>query len=154
MSVFVADEQDELLDPSPLRDLATRVLNAEGVAPDAELAVIFVGVEEMTEYNERFMGRRGPTDVLAFPLEDLVPGRPPAVSEAVGPLNLGDVFICPAVVRRNAVDSGVAYEDELALIVVHGVLHVLGYDHSHDREAEAMEQREREILATVGRARP
>jgi len=154
VSVFLADEQDEYLNSRQLRDLASRVLSAEGLAPDTELAVMLVGEDEMTGYNERFMKRKGPTDVLAFPLEDAVPGRPPTVSMDGGPLNLGDVFICPAVVRRNAADAGVPFEDEMSLMVVHGILHVLGYDHGNDEEAEAMEHRERELLtlADTGRS--
>lgn len=146
MSVFLADEQDESLNPQQLRDLANSVLSAEGLAPDTELAVMLVGEEEMTGYNQRFMKRKGPTDVLAFPLEDAVPGRPPTVSIDSGPLNLGDIFICPPVVRRNAAHGGVAFDDEMNLMVVHGILHILGYDHGNDVEAEAMENRERELL--------
>lgn len=151
MSVFLADEQDESLDPQPLRALADQVLSAEGLAPGTELAVMLVGEDEMTGYNERFMKRKGPTDVLAFPLEDAVPGRPPVSSIDGGPLNLGDVFICPTVVRRNATEAEVPFEDEMELMVVHGILHVLGYDHTNDGEAVAMEDRERELLGLVGR---
>ncbi|MDH3425306.1 MAG: rRNA maturation RNase YbeY [Acidimicrobiia bacterium] len=153
MSVFLADEQEESIDPQQLCDLADSVLSAEGLSPDTELAVMLVGEDEMTGYNKRFMKRKGPTDVLAFPLEDAVPGRPPTVSIDGGPLNLGDVFICPAVVRRNAAAGGVAFEDEMALMVVHGILHILGYDHGNEVEADAMESRERELLMLASEGR-
>ncbi len=107
----------------------------------------------MAHYNERFLNRSGPTDVLAFPLEELRPGRVPSSEVNGPPLNVGDVVIAPEYVRRQARDMGVAVEDELALMVVHGMLHLLGYDHQDDKGAAAMERRERELLAVVGRQR-
>ena len=70
------------------------------------------------------------------------------------PLNLGDVIICPQVVASNAAAADVDFGDELALMVVHGILHLLGYDHHVDEEAEHMEERERTLLAAMGRTRP
>ena len=70
------------------------------------------------------------------------------------PLNLGDVIICPTVVASNAASAEVEFDDELALMVVHGLLHLLGYDHHEDEEAERMEARERTLLSAVGRIRP
>jgi probable rRNA maturation factor len=106
----------------------------------------------MAELNAAYMGEEGPTDVLSFPIEDFSAG---AVGEPGGPpLLLGDVIICPSVVRSNAAAAAVAFEDEMALMVVHGILHLLGRDHVVDADAELMEQREREILAMVGRKRP
>ncbi len=69
-------------------------------------------------------------------------------------MTLGDVFIAPAVVARNAEARDVAVTDELALLVVHGLLHLLGWDHEADDEANAMEAREAELLAAIGRVRP
>jgi probable rRNA maturation factor len=85
--------------------------------------------------------------VLAFPLEHLHPGQRPALSPNGPPLNLGDVFVCPAVVRDNAAAAGVGFLDEMSLMVVHGLLHLLGYDHFDDDEAELMEARETELLS-------
>lgn len=149
MNVFLADEQDDPLDAEPLRDIASGVLREEGLPPETEVAVVLVGPREMADYNERFMQRPGPTDVLAFPLEDFVPGHPPAAEPNGPPLNLGDVFICPAVVRENGEAAGVAFDHEMALMVVHGLLHLLGYDHVRDDDAERMELRERKLLELV-----
>ena len=154
MNVFLADEQDEPLEPEPLRKLALDVLAAEDLPVGTEVSVVFVGTDEMQRYNERFMKRQGPTDVLAFPLEHLHPGQRVAVTPNGPPLNLGDVFICPQVVKDNATSAGVKYDDELSLMVVHGILHLLGYDHFDDREAASMERREAELLARAGRRRP
>jgi probable rRNA maturation factor len=125
------------------------VLEEEGLPPETEVAVVLVGPKEMADYNERFMNRRGPTDVLAFPLEEFRPGRPPVAEPNGPPLNLGDVFICPSVVRDNSEAAGVAFDDEMALMVVHGLLHLLGYDHTRDEDAKRMELRERRLLELV-----
>ncbi|MEE8330251.1 MAG: rRNA maturation RNase YbeY [Acidimicrobiia bacterium] len=154
MNVFVADEQEEPLESEPLRSLAVNVLEAEGFPEGTEVSLVLVGVDDMQRYNERFMDRNGPTDVLAFPLEHLHPGKSPALSPNGPPLNLGDVFVCPKVVMANAAAAGVPFSDELYLMVVHGILHLLGYDHFEDDQAAAMEARETELLASVGRTRP
>jgi probable rRNA maturation factor len=107
----------------------------------------------MAAYNERFLDRTGPTDVLAFPVEELLPGVVPDHDPQGPPLMLGDVVVAPAYVRRQAQEYGVSYEDEMALMVIHGILHLLGYDHIDEDEAERMEERERRLLANVGRTR-
>ncbi len=154
MNVFFADEQDEPLPSDELRHLAGVVLEAEGYAPGTEVTVLAVDDDQMAEYNRRFLSRTGPTDVLAFPLEELEPGRVPAPSAGGPPLNLGDVVIAPSYIRRQAEARSVPYEDELSLMVAHGILHLLGYDHGDDAQAEVMERREGELLRMVGRTRP
>ncbi len=154
MTVSFADEQDDPLPAGPLVALAESVLAAERLPADAEVSLLLVSTERIAALNEEHMGRPGPTDVLSFPLEDLHPGQVPAMEEGGPPLLLGDVMVCPSVVRANALEWGVPFEDEMALMVVHGMLHLLGYDHQEDSEAERMETREREILATAGRERP
>jgi len=74
MNVAVTDVDRSDVDESALRDFAVSILAAEGLAPDASLAITFVGSREIAELNERFMGKKGPTDVLSFPIEDAVPG--------------------------------------------------------------------------------
>lgn len=153
MNVFLADEQDDPLDAEPLRRLVMNALEREGLPDRVDVTVMFVGLDQMTEYNERFMERRGPTDVLAFPLVQLTPGSYPEPDSGDPPLSLGDVVIAPAYVRAQAAELGVSFEDELSLMVVHGLLHLLGYDHVSDEDAEVMEARERMLLAQVGRRR-
>ena len=114
--------------------------------------------------NERFLDKEGPTDVLSFPIEDEVGperalarrgrhrARAPIEADTGRLLLLGDVVICPAVAARNAVDHGVTFDDEIALLVVHGILHLLGMDHEVDAEAERMERREQQLLARFYRA--
>lgn len=154
MNVLIVDEQDDPLPGGDLLELAELVLRKEGVPEDSEVAIVFIDDAEMTGLNERHRGGVGPTDVLSFPLEEGEPGRPPERDPAGPPLNLGDVFIAPDMVRANAVAGGVEFADELALMVVHGLLHLLGWDHVEDADAARMEERERQLLGAVGRVRP
>lgn len=154
MSVYFSDEQDLPIDADPLVRLAELVLAEEKLPDHTEVSVVLVDASTMAEYNLRFMQKEGPTDVLAFPVEDLSPGVPPVRHPNGPPLVIGDVFVCPAVVAESANRGGVLFEHEMALMVVHGILHLLGFDHQDDDEAEQMEGRERELLSLVGVARP
>jgi probable rRNA maturation factor len=120
------------------RRLAESVLIDEAVT--GVLDVTFVDEAAMAALNETHMGHDGPTDVLSFPIDGET--RPEASSDGV-PRLLGDVVICPAVAAGNAADRGVGEAEELALLVVHGVLHVLGWDHADRDERTAMQARER-----------
>lgn len=157
--VFCADEQTAVaVDIERWQRLAADVLHAEGVRGLAELALLFVGEAEMTELNERHMGASGPTDVLAFPIDaaeaELLqaanpvsrgPDRSPPDPGDM-PLLLGDVVVCPAVAAAQAPTHAGSIDDELALLVVHGVLHVLGHDHVDADQARRMRDREVELL--------
>jgi probable rRNA maturation factor len=154
VSVFLANEQSLEVDLAGLRGLAELVLREEGFPPDTELTLLLVDEDEITGYNRRFLHRDGPTDVLAFPVEILIPGVVPERDRNSPPLVVGDVIIAPAYVARQAEKEGVPFEDEMALMVTHGILHLLGYDHRADDDAERMEQRERDLMAMVGKVRP
>jgi probable rRNA maturation factor len=157
--VFCASEQDDVpLDLARWQKLATDVLIEEGVRGLAELSLIFVTVGEITDLNEEYMSAQGPTDVLAFPIdaaeaELVLHGQPPSrgpdrspPDPADMPLLLGDVVICPSVAAAQAPSHAGALDDELALLTVHGILHVLGHDHAEADEAAVMRRRERELL--------
>ena len=150
MSVFLADEQGEPVDLEQLRRLAELVLSEEGNPAETELTVLLVSEDEMAAYNERFLERSGPTDVLAFPVETLLPGVVPDQDSNGPPLIIGDVIIAPGFVGRQAEENEVAFDDEMALMVAHGILHLLGYDHVEDDDAETMERREAELLSLLG----
>ena len=159
VDVFTADEQSDMpVDLLRWGRLARLVLDEERVTGDAELSVIFVDEHAIADLNQRFLGTTGPTDVLAFPVDDDAglggrqpdeggrgPGAPSDPADP--PIVIGDVVLCPTVAARQAESNAVALDDELALLVVHGVLHLLNYDHAEDRETEAMKRRERELLA-------
>ena len=166
LDIYVADEQADLpVSVDRWSALARSVLEAEGITTETEVSLLFVDEVTIASLNERFLERAGPTDVLSFPIEDEVDrsGRSPdeggtgpgSIEADTGRLVLlGDVVICPAVAARNAVDHGVTVEDELALLVVHGILHLLGMDHEVDAEAERMERREQQLLSRFYRATP
>ena len=157
--VFCADEQSAIaVDLDRWQALAQAVLHEEGVRGLAELSVLFVGEVEMAELNERHMGKEGPTDVLSFPIDaaeaELVltaeppsrgPDRSPPDPDDM-PLLLGDVVICPSVAARQASTHAGTLDDELALLLVHGILHVLGHDHDDEPSTAAMRARELHLL--------
>jgi probable rRNA maturation factor len=159
LDVYAADEQsDHPVAVERWAGLARSVLAAEGIVNDTEVSLLFVDEPTIASLNERFLDKQGPTDVLSFPIEDEADrgGRSPdeggtgpgSIEPDIGRLLLlGDVVICPSVAARNAVDHGVTFDDEIALLVVHGILHLLGMDHEVDEEAERMEQREQQLLA-------
>jgi probable rRNA maturation factor len=158
-AVFGANEQDAVdVDVAKYVRLARVVLEAERVVPEAEMSLLFVDEATIAELNERFLGYEGPTDVLSFPMDDELPpaGRQPdqggrgpgSPSEVTDPPTLlGDVVVCPSVANRQASEHGVGLDDELRLLVVHGVLHLLNYDHAEPAETAAMQRREQELLA-------
>lgn len=158
-TVFAADEQrDVALDLDRWSRLARLVLDEERVSPLLQVAVVFVDESTITALNEQFLGHQGSTDVLAFPIDDELPtggrspdqgGRGPGVGDEQDepPVLLGDVYVCPAVAARQAAERSIPLAEELALLVVHGLLHLLEYDHAQPDQAEAMQRRERELLA-------
>jgi probable rRNA maturation factor len=143
VTVVVSDEQHDVsVDADRWARLATAVLEHEG--RDGELTLTFVDRDEMAMLNAEHMGESGPTDVLSFPLDSL-DGDP---SRLPGPVLLGDVVVCPAVADEAAPTHAGTLDDELALLVVHGILHVLGHDHAEPDETRLMRERERELLVT------
>jgi probable rRNA maturation factor len=163
LDIYAADEQhDQEIDLDRWVALAHAALTDEGVRGLAEVSLIFTDEPTIADLNQQFMGKTGPTDVLSFPIDaepepggripdagGSGPGEPPLPEI---PQLIGDVVICPAVAARNALEHEVGFEEEIALLVVHGVLHLLGWDHVDDEEAERMEARERELLARHFRA--
>ncbi|MEO6988227.1 MAG: rRNA maturation RNase YbeY [Aquihabitans sp.] len=149
VSVFVTDEQtDHEVDVSRWEELARRSLEDSGVTGSAELSLLFVDEATMAELNVEHMGEQGPTDVLSFPIdaEDVL------TDEQDHHVLLGDVVICPAVAHRNAPGHAGTYPDEIALLTVHGILHVLGHDHAEPEETMVMQARERELLERFHRS--
>ncbi len=159
IEVFCADEQTDVsVDVARWHSLAKDVLIAEGVRGAAELTLMFVPESAIAGLNEKYMGKSGPTDVLSFPLDAVEATRTPGPSALSSgphksaldlndlPILLGDVVICPAVAQRQAPNHAGNIDDEFALLVTHGVLHVLGYDHAQDGDAKKMQLRERELL--------
>ena len=137
MSVEVANESGVDVDEAALASVARHALEQLGVNPLAELSVIVVDTGTMSALHERWMGEPGPTDVLAFPMDELDTSRGPDDDEP-GPTLLGDVVLCPEYARRGARTAGHSLADELQLLTTHGVLHLLGYDHAKPEEEREM----------------
>ncbi len=125
--------------------LVSATLDHEGADPDLEVSIAFVDKAEISELNSTYRGKPGPTDVLSFELDDPWVDRP----DGRGVL-IGDVIISPEVALEQMEEYGTTPQEEFALLIVHGVLHLLGHDHIEDAEAEEMESRERGILESAG----
>jgi probable rRNA maturation factor len=139
MDVFLANEQRLTLDEVQLASLARHTLTEEDVDEGAELSVLFVESDHIRKLNNRFAGDDYPTDVLAFPMME---------DDEEGSLLLGDVVICPQIAEKNAAELGHDLDHELAALVVHGTLHLLGYDHQRPEDKVKMDARSQEILAS------
>ncbi len=132
-------QQAHELDHIHLSELLASALAAQHLAAEAEVGLAFIDVAEMTELNRTHMGAEGPTDVLAFPIDGVAGGAPVPAGQ---PMMFGDIVICPEVAARAPQEFG----DELALLVVHGALHLVGHDHVDPDETAAMKALETELL--------
>ena len=134
MSIEVLNESGLDIDVLRTQRLARFVMDRMRVHPLAELCVTAVDEETIAELNAKWMEKQGPTDVLAFPMDELRPGL---VNEEPEEGVLGDLVLCPVVAARQAEEARHTTTDELDLLTVHGILHLLGYDHAEpDEHAE------------------
>ena len=135
MTIEVIDESGHALDVQGLSTLSRFVLDRMRVHPQAELCIKAVDEATIAELNEKWMEKEGPTDVLAFPMDELRPGL---VNEELEEGMLGDLVLCPEVAERQAVTAGHSNEAEIELLTVHGILHLLGSDHAEPEEHKEM----------------
>jgi probable rRNA maturation factor len=145
VSIEIANESGVEVDETALAGLARHVLDGMRVHPLAELSVLLVDEPAMTELHMRWMGEPGPTDVMAFPMDEIRPPQPGGTHADHGspepgdiPGLLGDVVICPQVAKAQARTAGHAVADEISLLCTHGILHLLGFDHAEPDEHDAM----------------
>ena len=135
MSIEVQNESGVEIDELRIQRLARFVTDRMRVHPLAELCVTAVDEETIAELNVRWMEKDGPTDVLAFPMDELRPGK---VTEEPEEGVLGDLVLCPAVAERQGLEAGHGRDAEIELLTVHGILHLLGYDHAEPEEHQEM----------------
>lgn len=135
MSIEILDESGSGIDVKELAKLARFVMDRMRVHPLAELCIKAVDEATIAELNERWMDKEGPTDVLAFPMDELRPGL---VDEDPEEGVLGDLVLCPEVAARQAATAGHSEAAEIELLTVHGILHLLGYDHAEPEEHREM----------------
>ena len=133
MNIELSNLTDSKCDLERLKSIAQFTILAQGVHPDSELNISLLDEEEMSALHLRWMQEDGPTDVLAFPMDEVKPN-----SATLGPAMLGDIALCPIYANRNALKVHSSLQDELELLTVHGVLHLLGYDHMKADEKEVM----------------
>jgi probable rRNA maturation factor len=152
LNVAVAADRVRIpLSAGRVRAVAERVLRAEGVG-EALVSIAFVSPQAIARLNRTHLGHAGPTDVIAFAFAP-APARPgPRRSPRGTSAVLGDVYIAPAVARQNAERWGVGVRQELARLVVHGLLHVIGYVHPEgdNRVASPMWQRQEALIRKLG----
>lgn len=151
MSIEVLDESGGSVDVQHLASLSRFVLDKMRVHPLAELCVKLVDVETMTELNVKWMEGDGPTDVLAFPMDELRPGK---INEEPEEGILGDIMIAPDIAAKQAETAGHSQVAELELLTTHGILHLLGYDHAEPEEHQEMFGLQDKLLAEWRAERP
>jgi probable rRNA maturation factor len=143
VTIEINNESGVDVDVKSIRELASYVIEQLRLHPMVDLGVIFVDEEPMTELHLQWMDEPGPTDVLSFPMDELRPG----VDD--GPLPegiLGDVVICPQVARLQADAAGHSMMDEVHLLLTHGILHLVGFDHAEPEEEREMFRLQKRLL--------
>ena len=151
MTVDLNNESGLEADSPGLVRLATFTLDQLRIHPQAELSVLLVDEDTMSAYHEKYMGEPGPTDVLSFPMDEL---RPPGEEDEPPVGLLGDIVLCPAVTDRQAREHDRTSEAEAEYLLVHGILHLLGYDHADDAERTEMFGLKDRIIAAWAEQRP
>jgi probable rRNA maturation factor len=136
VNVDICNESGVEIDSDALLGLIRHVLDEMRIHPLAELSILLVDPAAMEQLNLQWMDSAGPTDVLAFPMDELRPGRRDDPEEDPG--LLGDVVLCPVVAAKQAAVAGHSAEEELHLLCTHGMLHLLGYDHAEPDEEREM----------------
>jgi probable rRNA maturation factor len=152
VSIEIANESGVEVDSDAIQSVARHALDEMGVNPLAELSILLVEAEYMAELNHRWMDGDGPTDVLAFPLDEASFDHGPGENGGE-PTLLGDIVLCPEVAGRQAASAGHSTSDEVALLTVHGTLHLLGYDHAEPEEEREMFGLQDRLLASWRLAR-
>ena len=153
MAIEVCNESGVPVDESLLASVARYALEAMHVNPAAELSILAVSEEAMSELHERWMEEPGPTDVMSFPMDELVEESRRPDAPDTGPALLGDIVLCPDFAKAQARTAGHGLADELHLLTVHGVLHLLGYDHAEPDEEREMFGLQAKLLGDWNTAR-
>ena len=154
MSIEINNESGVHIDETVLQRLAVFVLDSLHVHPQTELGISLVDESAIERLHVEWMDEPGPTDVLSFPMDELRPGRPDATTPAG---LLGDVVICPQVAETQAEAAGHDLQTELVVLLTHGMLHLLGFDHATPDEEREMFGLQRDLIigfAHAERRRP
>lgn len=145
MTVDLNNESGQDVDVKSLISLATFALDELRIHPQSELSILLVDEQTMAAYHEKYMGEPGPTDVLSFPMDEL---RPPMDADDEAPEGmLGDIVLCPTITDAQAAEHGRTAAEEAQYLLVHGLLHLLGYDHATAEEKAQMFDLKDRLLA-------
>lgn len=144
MTIEVLNEAEAPIEERELAQLSRFVMDRLRVHPQAELCIKLVDEATIAELNREWMHKDGPTDVLAFPMDELRPGL---VNEEPEEGILGDLILCASVAATQAAEAGHSTKDEVDLLTVHGILHLLGYDHAEPEEHKEMFTLQARLLA-------
>jgi len=145
LTLSLHDEQDVAVDTGRLRDVALRAAAGEGAT--GEISITLVDAARIAELNAQYLNGDGPTDVLSFPVDGLVTS-PPGAGDP--PVLVGDIVLCPEVAVTQAPPGHDGVASELDLLITHGVLHLLGYDHDSEEAAGVMRSREEAVCGRSG----
>ena len=151
MAVDIANESGVEADTGGLVRLAGFALEQLRIHPQAELSILLVDESTMSSYHEKYMGEPGPTDVLSFPMDEL---RPPGDDDEPPEGLLGDIVLCPQVTAAQAAEHGRSATEESEYLLVHGLLHLLGFDHADPEEHAEMFGVKDRIVSDWQSARP
>jgi probable rRNA maturation factor len=151
VTVDIANESGLEVDSTGLVRLAAFTLDQLRIHPQAELSILLVDEATMSAYHKKYLGESGPTDVLSFPMDEL---RPPNDDEEPPEGLLGDVVLCPAITDRQAREHGRTATEEAEYLLVHGLLHLLGFDHGVPAEKAEMFELKDKIIAAWADQRP
>jgi probable rRNA maturation factor len=145
VSIELSNESEAELDLDRVQSLAIHVRDELKLHPQVDIGVIFVDEAAMTELHIKWMDEPGPTDVLSFPMDELRPGSDLLPSpEGI----LGDIVVCPQVAAEQAVKAGHSTMEEILLLVTHGMLHLVGFDHAEPEEEKEMFGLQKQFLAS------
>lgn len=138
MTVDVLNESGiDDIDVAELTSLCRFVMRRMRLHPQTEMTLRLVDADTIAVLNEQWMGKKGPTDVLSFPMDELSPGREDNLEPNEAGY-LGDIALCPQIAEQQAPAAGHGRDDEMNLLTVHGILHLLGYDHAEPEEHAEM----------------
>lgn len=145
MSIEVSNESGLDVSEEELISVARFVIRRMNVNPAAELSMVLLDANAMADLHMRWMDLPGPTDVMSFPMDEIEPGGRPDAPDP-GPSMLGDIVLCPQFAADQAAAAGHSLGHELALLTIHGVLHLLGFDHAEPDEEKEMFALQRRLL--------
>jgi len=150
MTIEILNESGRELDVKQLAALSRFVMDRMRVHPLAELCIKAVDEATIAQLNEQWMEKEGPTDVLAFPMDELGADRGPGGggTDTAEPSLLGDIVLCPQVAETQAETAGHSTMDELILLTTHGILHLLGFDHAEPEEEKEMFGLQRDLIVS------